>query len=533
VYWWIALALLSAAAIAAGLYFNRFTVDIEPDSGVMVSAGLRFSHGEGVSVPNLIGPPKPMTWFPPLVPWLVALCERTGVSYRVAFGVFNAIAWGVLAGWTGWLAARTARGGWLAGLFAAGAVATSSTFCIVNGMLYSEPFFLLFLLGALAALACWWERPSVRWAAVAGLCVGGAFLTRYVGITLVATGGLVMIVRSGLQWVRRLGYAALFAVLGAGPMLAWLFEQTRVGRGDSPRQLAWHPVTADLLNDGVAALSSFIIPQDFADSPAASRTIIAVTCLFALAASATWFRRNIGKTLREKLDSVPPLVWIGKLFAVIYVAFLLLSISIADADTPLDQRILCVIIPSGLFLAAWLGHAVFRGQRGRGARIARIIVACGVAGLLALHAISTERIITLRKNVLWNQGSTSDTLAALAALPPGAVVYSNDPFGIYLASRCRTELLPDGDPDESDEPSAKAPGKEQEIRKQAAAMAAAFSAKGGWVVYCYAFDFTDPVMNSDGLKDYLDLKETTWFGDGCIIRVAPRPVPSPAGALKK
>jgi hypothetical protein len=129
------LALLSGLGIAAGLYMNRHGVDMEPDSAVYVSAGIRCAHGEGVSLPNLIGAPKPLTWFPPVMPWMVSICERTGLDIRKSFGVFNAVAWGLLIVWVGLLAKRCAGGRPILGLFAAGSILTSSAICRVSGFL--------------------------------------------------------------------------------------------------------------------------------------------------------------------------------------------------------------------------------------------------------------------------------------------------------------------------------------------------------------------------------------------------------------
>lgn len=509
---WIALILLSLLGLAAGLCLNRFGVDVEPDSAVMIAAGLRCAHGEGVSIPNMVGAAKPMTWFPPMISWGVAGCEWAGLNYRQLFGVFNAVAWGLLIGWVGWLARRTAGNNALAGLFAAGVLVTSSAMCAVCGMLYSEPPFWLWMTGALAALGCWWERPLWRWAALAGVCVGGALLTRYVGLTLVALGGLAMLVRPGQKWGRRLAASALFGILSAGPMFAWHFWQTKMRHGDGARTLAWHPIPQKLMEEGIATFASFIVPAQYADSVFGSRAIFGLACLLVCGAL-FWLARRGGGTLRDRLAAVPGLVKVCTVFVGIYLSFLVVSISIADADTPLDGRILSILIPPGALLASYL-CAVTVWEHGN--RWARQGVTAVLGGLLLLQGMAAARLVLDRQGVLWGAGATSPLLDALGAIPSDAVIYSNDPYAIYMAVRRKTETLPFALP--SGPPT---PREREDFRAQMEEMRAALAGKGGWVVYWNALRFLDPVIDQDELKTAVRVVEARASEDGTLLRVAP------------
>ena len=510
--WRIALGVLALLGVAAGLYMNRFGVDVEPDSAVMITAGLRCAHGEGVSIPNMMGEPKPMTWFPPMIAWLIAGCERAGLNYRHAFGVLNAVAWGLLIGWVGWLARRVCGKNAVPGLLAAGVVLTSGAICAVCGTLYSEPVFWLWMTGSLAALGRWWERPLWRWAALAGVCVGGAMLTRYVGLTLVALGGLAMLARPGQTGRRRLAAAALFGLLSAGPMVEWHFWQTQMKHGDGERSLAWHPITPKLINEGIATLASFIVPAQYADSLWATRAIFALACLLGCGAL-LWLARHSGGTLRNRFAATPGLVKISAVFAGIYLSFLVVSISIADADTPLDGRILSILIPPGTLLAAYLCAVTVWAH---GSRRARRGVTAGVCGLLLLQGLAASRLIRDRQGVLWGAGATSPLLDALCALPPDAVIYSNDPYAIYMAVGRKTETLPFALPPGSPTPRAR-----EAFRAQIQEMRAALAGTGGWVVYWDTLGFLDPVLGREELKTAVRVVETRTSDDGILLRVAP------------
>lgn len=511
--WLIALIFLSLLGAGAGLYMNRFGVDVEPDSAVYMTSGIRFARGEGVSMPNLIGAPRPMVWFPPVTPWMVALCEWSGMDIRKSFGVFNAVAWGILIGWVGWLAWRVAGRRPVVGVLAAGAILTSSSICAVHGYLYSEPPFFLCLLGGLAALAAWWERPCFQWVVAAGICIGLGLLTRYVGLTLVMLGGLALLVRPGINLRQRMVDLAGFGVLSAGPMYGWHLWM-KIGRSalSAERALEWHPITGAQMNEGIASLAWLVVPMREADSLWATRTLLGLMIAAVAVAIWGWLGRRDGRTPRAKLLSLPPLVGLSTGFIGIYLAFLVVSISIADACTPLDWRILSIIVPPGVLVLAYLAKVAVAERFGK--------IGCAVGGLMAIALLvnlghSTFVYDVCRERVCWMPGETSPVLEALRAVPAQAVVFSNAPCELYMALRRKTEdlpLLPPGDGD----PLREAQGFESKI----AAMQNGMAPGGGWVVYWRGLEGDAPIP-FEKLQALLPVIETKRFKDGALLHIAP------------
>ncbi len=508
----IILLFFSGLAVAAGLYMNRFGVDVEPDSAVMMSAGILFAHGEGVSQPNLTGSAKAMTWFPPMVPWMVSICEWSGLDIRKIFAVFNAVSWGVLTGWVGWLAHRAAGRNPVPGILAAAAILTSGAICYVHGMLYSEPPFLLCMTGSLAALAFFCKKPRLRWAAAAALCAGAALLTRYVGLTLVIAGALAVLVPPGRGWRRRLAAAFVFGALSVGPLFAWHLWQKSARHAGSERTLAWHPIALEQIDEGLDTLASFVVPPEFADFPHSTAIILAAASALAAVAVWLWLRRRDGSTVREKLAATPPIVWIGAGFIAVYFSFLLISISIADADTPLDARILSILLPPGAIIAAWLAFAAGWEHGGLPAKSA---AACAVAGLLALHGISTFRSQVTRQDVMWSPNHPSHLLNAVRAIPGGAIIFSNEPASVYMATRRKSDGLPNPPPGEPD-----AAGL-HDFNQKMGDLKKTMAAHGGWIVYWIQLH-GDPVVSEDIVKNTLPVLETKSFDDGVILHIAPQ-----------
>jgi len=511
--WGILLVILSAFGIIAGLYMNRFGVDVEPDSAVMMSAGILFAHGEGVSEPNLIGDAKAMTWFPPALPWMIAYCEKTGLDIRKAFAVFNAISWGLLTGWVGLLAYRVAGQKPLFGILAAAMILTSGAISYIHGMLYSEPPFLLWMTGSLAALAFWWERPLFRWAGVAALCAGAAVLTRYVGVTLGLTGGLLMLLRLSIAYRRRLGMLIVFSVLSLGPLFAWHLWQTNGRHAASERTLAWHPITLAQISEGVDTIVSFVVPEEFSKLPYSKAFILTAIALLMIAAAGLWLGRRNGKSILENLAATPPLVWISAGFMGIYVAFLIVSISIADAETPLDARILSILLPPGAIVVTYFVSLVSCQPNGR---LTRWVTIAALSGLLILQEISTIRYQVMRADVTWSPNHPSELLKAVCAIPKNAMIFSNEPTSIYMATRRKSEGLPCPPPMNNS-----IAGKLNDFNQRMQILEKTMAPQGGWVVYWIQLN-GDPVVSADIVTKTLPVQETMRFDDGVILRIAPQ-----------
>ncbi|MEI6349639.1 MAG: glycosyltransferase family 39 protein [Verrucomicrobiota bacterium] len=506
------MAVFSVLGTAAGLYMNRHGVNVEPDSSVYMTSGILFAHGEGLSMPNSIGAPQPMAWFPPVTPWMVSFCEWTGQDIFKSFGIFNAVSWGLLIGWVGWLAKRSAGGLLIPGILGAAAILTSGDLCNVHSYLYSEPPFFLCLMGALSALAFWWEQPRLRWVAVAGLCIGLGVLTRYVGLTLIATGGLVLLAHPGRDW-RRIRALILFGVLSVGPILGWHFWITRArGSAASERTLAWHPITQAQINEGIETIASFVVPVDFANSVWAPRIVFLLMAGLAAALIRIWLGRPDGRTRREKLGATPPLIGISACFIAIYLAFLVLSISIADACTPLDGRILSIIVPPGVLVVTYL-VSVSLYQPGE--KWTRRGTACATAGLLAILGYSTLNENVCREHLYWTPGQDSEVHDALRSVPSRDIVFSNAPCDLFMATRRKTEALPLLPPEYGQNGS-----EEEDFRKRFAFMEKTLAPHGGWVVYWEALA-NDPAITMEALRAALPVIETKTFGDGTLLHIAP------------
>ncbi len=93
---------------------------------------------------------------------------------------------------------------------------------------WTESFFNLMVMAFLLRL------PSVaredRWGPLLALAIlaAAAWLLRYVGLTLVAVGGLFILFAGGMSWPRRLARTATFALVAALPTALWMIRNLEV-----------------------------------------------------------------------------------------------------------------------------------------------------------------------------------------------------------------------------------------------------------------------------------------------------------------
>ncbi|HVE14744.1 MAG TPA: hypothetical protein VNI01_15215 [Elusimicrobiota bacterium] len=231
--------------------------------------------------------------------------------------------------------------------------ALQPSFINVHLRLLSEPAFLcLALLDALLLDA--WLRGKGTWTAAAlGLVAGLAYVTRYAGLFLLALNASAMLLFARPdRRTARARSAAISTAIALLPVLAWSAFNWRLGRNASGRPLAWHPADASHLLQGVRAVAAWLrIPG-----------------LLGVLLGLLMRRREPPAAPAE-----PPLTRVFVLYGALYLALVLLSVSVIDFTIEIDERILLLLLPPVLFL---LSRAIPSSRR---TRPALALIALGLA----------------------------------------------------------------------------------------------------------------------------------------------------------
>lgn len=437
--------LLIAATAILGLVLTFFAtpygIGTSPDSVAYIGTAQNLRSGQGLSVPLGGFENQPLTQFPPLYPLLLAIFSLAGPQVFTTAGILAAGLFAANIFLVGWMLYRLVpEAGWAALVGSLGMLLAPAMLDI-HLMAWSESLFILLGFGSLFLLSSYLQTTGKGWFAAAVLC-GLALLTRYAGIVFLATGllGLIFLARGTTR--RRFLNAALFALIALAPLLLNLIYNQLVAGTATNRILSFHLVTRARLWQGLTTFTGWLgLP---ANLPTELHILAVTAVLLFFLISLYWMAKHPSKYQRPLSVKVPGLIWLLVLFALLYLGFLIISISFLDANTPLDNRILSPIFVSlwivGVYIAARL---TTRNQYHPLLRWAPIVVLAVLLGNWARLSLPTY--ITAH-----NQGigfstpawQNSELIGYLATLPDNILIYSNAPDAVYLLSSRAAARLP-------------------------------------------------------------------------------------------
>ncbi len=379
------------------------------------------SRGQGLRWIGGGGELRPLTHYPPLYPMLLAALALLGIDVLTAAKWASACLLGlnVIAG--GWVTARMADSRW-AGFCAGALLLVSPVVLDVHLEAMTEPLFLLLLIVTLAALAEHGTSGDRKPMLAASVACALAYLTRYVGLSLIACGVCVVLVWPARSVRRRLVDAVAFGAVPLAAAAVWSARNFALTGSFSNRVFNVHPITRTALRQAADTVSGWLLPVTVD-----LRLRVAVVLLAAiLGAAALWAWR------RSAEAASAPLAWsfirVVFVFVVLYVAGLVFSLMFFDASTRLTDRILSPV--HATLLLAGLVALARLPQRWR--TMAALLAVClGVSYLWRSWTLVAEARATGRgfNTASWR---ASETLAWVSQLPAGTIVYSNEAFPIQF-----------------------------------------------------------------------------------------------------
>jgi len=307
---------------------------------------------------------QPVTHFPPAFSGTLALTGLTGLDPLRGARFVNALLFGLNAALLGLLGWRMTKSS-MAGIVLAALFIVNDSLLRVHAVAMSEPLFLFFSLLAFLCFDLYFPPRSddfsrltnkfvTTWVAVAvaGLLTSLAYLTRYSGLALVATFVVSLILLQD-TWKKRITSTLIYLASFAPLVIAWSIRNRIEAGNATNRSLAWHPVTAETLEQGLRTFSEFLIPVEewrrpLFKTPEIFMAVIAVISIVVL----SWIMFNGLMRFFKPSTPMPEVIgFTNGLYIFGYMASVLFSISLFDASTPLKVRILApVYLPLLLLL---------------------------------------------------------------------------------------------------------------------------------------------------------------------------------------
>ncbi len=340
---------LLGLAAAAILFFatQPFGIGVTSDCVDYFSTAANLARGEGF----LQHDGNPYASWPPLYPMLLAAGLKIGLSCEVTALLINLLSVGLLLGiLSRWLLLN------LRYRFVAhwASLIILLHFALQDVALHAwtEPLFNLLVMVFLLRLP--WVAKGKSWGSLVWLAVLTAAICslRYVGVTVVAVGGIFILLSGNFTWPRRLRRTLVFGMLAALPTLVWLIRNLMVmGQLAGERSPSSFGLFQNL-RFTVKHLAWWILHESW--GPVIPSLLLAV--LLSILLFVRWSRRKHetqGKILR-----------ILECFIVLNLAFLIYTSSRYAFEAIHSRYLLPVFLPLLLWVALLIDH-LFEGWNRR------------------------------------------------------------------------------------------------------------------------------------------------------------------------
>ena len=456
------LGLLALSGTFLILYATPQGMGLFDDSIAYIAGARSLLAGQGYREAWLASN-QPVTHFPPGFSSVLALVGISGLDPLRGARLVNALIFGAnvfMLGLIGWRMTQSKVAGILLAIL-----------FLLNGQLFrvhttamSEPLYIFF---TLAAFLSFWQyffeesqseltandakkienlsvlrelRGSKGFLLFASVLTAFAYLTRYAGLALLAT-FLVSLFILHPTWKQRLTSAGIFLAGFIPFALAWSIRNRSLADNATNRTLVYHPITAENIQLGISNFATFILPietwrRDLIKVPNLFVIILAVVILVLL----VWVvSRGLKKFFKPATEMPEVLSFISTLYIFGYLASIISSMTLFDASTKFQLRIVAPVYVSLLIMLVYLGYWLWQKQKAVTILLSLVIFSLSFFNF-------AETLTQLRKG---GQGYASfqwfdsEAMKFLETLPAETRIYSNETASVYLYTDHPGYVLPD------------------------------------------------------------------------------------------
>ena len=400
---------------------------------------------------------QPVTHFPPGFSSSLAFVGLFGLDPLRGARFVNALLFGLNAGLLGILAWRMTPS-LTAGLVIAALFVGNSELLQVHLVAMSEPLYIFFSLLSFWMFDLYFEFPPSSvgrgiagewwWLIACAVFAGMAYLTRYAGLALVAT-FLVAICVLRSSWRKRFTSIGIFLAGFLPWALAWSIRNRIEADSATNRAFAWHPITAENLNQGLRVFTDFLVPfASWYKVIVKQAGVPEALTIFILGAVLVWVIAKAWKTIskprqaselaRGGKESREVVTFTTGLYLFAYLAAIVASMTVFDAATKFKLRILSPVFVCLLILLVYLG--IWFRNKNRGVVIVLTLVLVGFS--FYKQSITVNAWARSGLGYASFQWYDSEAMAFLRELPDDILIFTNEPGAVYLYTGRGALVLP-------------------------------------------------------------------------------------------
>jgi 4-amino-4-deoxy-L-arabinose transferase-like glycosyltransferase len=436
----VLLGLLAAAGIFLVLHATPDGLSLTDDSIGYIAGARSMLAGHGYREAWLASN-GPVTHFPPGFSAVLAFIGLFGLDPLRGARFLNASLFGlnmVLLCILGWRMTKSL----LAGLVLAALFLANDSLLRVHATALSEPLFIFLTLLALWMFDLYFERDAHwLWLVLCGVLVGLAYLTRYSALALVITFALALWILHGTPR-KRLARAGLFLASVLPWIVGWAIHNDLVGGSVTNRILVWHPITLSNLDTGLRTASTFLMPiEAWRLSMFRVPGLFLILILLILAAVMVWLVLEMKKYWGKPGSPPRPkaILFANGLYVFGYLGSIVAAMTLFDASTKFKLRILAPVYVALLILLVALGMWAWHRRRALVLALGLLIFGISIGGQLG----AVTELAKGGQGYASFKWYDSTAMAYLRGLPPGVMIYTNEPGAVYLYAQRGAYVLPD------------------------------------------------------------------------------------------
>ena len=322
------------------LFTSYSGVGLSPDSIMYASTATNLqAHGSILTFNK-----TPLVFFPVFYPFFLGVIQFiTRVDPIAAGSVINSCLFAAVIFTSGWIMEKFTSHARIYKWLILIAIILSPGLLEIYSFLWSETLFILETLFFIIAYRHYLQSHTTRALLIAAIITAISCITRYAGVTVIGTGGLMLLLDNELPIRKKIRHILIYGFVSISLLVANLvMNRINTGLSTGTREPSITPFVDNLHYFGTVIWDWAALRTDAADPYAAFITSFILLALIGILA---W------KTYKRRIDSVENIVIA---FAVMYGLFIVISASISRYERINSRLIAPMFVPLLIACTSWV-----------------------------------------------------------------------------------------------------------------------------------------------------------------------------------